>query len=94
MSCFDWGIKSEEDQKGTKEALYPAANNLLWSPKKKLKVFFMNPPTGIEYKKDGVNKEQIIGWMNEWSPTETSSVPKFERTETPNDNDIRIKFTG
>lgn len=89
MGCFE-DVESEDDQVD-EAALFPAPNNLLWK-KKELKVFIMNYPLQ-EYNKDRINKEQIIGWMNEWSPGE-SPVPKFVRTEEIDHSDIRIKFTG
>jgi hypothetical protein len=91
LACFVGEIESEETSEAG--ALIPASADLLW-PMEILKVFFLNPPIRISFDDDFINKEQIISWMNEWSPQETSSVPKFKRTKNCDESDIRVDFTG
>lgn len=101
LSCVDRDVvEPHQPLEAAGQGLFPAPDYKLWD-KPELMVFFEDEDKKwreIEYDDIHVclTPSLIIKWMNEWNAygDGSSSVPKFQRTDTIEGSDVRVKLTG
>ncbi len=86
---------SDANQEGA--GAYALKTNI-WTRKDVLYVHFLNPDIlkQDDWKcEDGVlNIDNILAWAAAWNTKKCRNIPIFEKTDRPNEADIRVKFEG